>query len=403
MTMSNTEFLERAEITTAELAAAGKLNPEQSEKFVDYVVDESVLSKIGRIVRFRNEEKDIDKIGVGQRVSVRAREASDPMVRFSVNHSKVTLHPVDIMTPFELSDRYKRHNIEGEAVEDTVIRMMATQKSNDHDEVYVGGMQPMPARLESEIFGEGASSTKYIGDDFLSMFNGLMKKAEGGHVYDAQNSPISDDLFDAAILQMPTKFRKNRNLIKYMISPDHEQSYRKYNSARMTPQGDQSLFSVQNLTPFGIEMVQIPLLDRTPLYARTITVAHDTPVAIGDKPITNLVATPTTLMIKPGQGIDAYVENTDYTVDLTNGTFTALSTGSIADASEVRLTYNVGGRFLLTNPNNIIIAIGLDITIEKDRAIYRRMTEYAITSAIDIQFENLDAVVLVKNIADPTA
>lgn len=400
--MTNEQF-ERMANTTAQLAAAGKLNPEQSERFVDYVIDESVLKDLGRIVKFRNEEKDIDKIGVGNRVSVRAREATDPMVRNLVSHSKVTLRPVDTMTPFELSDRYKRHNIEGDDVEDTVIRLMATQKANDTDEVWIGGMQPMVARLENEIFVD-ASSTKYIGDDYLNMFNGMLKKSEGGHVYDAENAPISDEVFNQAILQMPTKFRKNRNMIKFMPSPDHEQAYRKYTSARMTPQGDNNLFSIQNLTPFGIEMIQIPLLERNPLYAVSSTAVHDTPVAIGDSPITDFVVTPTALPIKPGQGIDAYVEGAgnDYTVDLTNGTWTALSGGNIGNGQEVRLTYRVGGRMILTNPDNIILAIGLDITIEKDRSIYRRVNEYAITMAIDMQFENLDAVVLVKNLQDPT-
>jgi hypothetical protein len=401
MTMSNEEFARQAAITTAEIQAAGKLNPEQSERFIDYVIDESVLKNLGRMVKFRNEQKDIDKIGVGNRVAVRKREATDPMVRRLVSHSKITLQPVDIMTPWEVSDRYRRHNIEGDSVEDTIIRMMATQKANNVDEVWIGGMQPMPARVENEIF-DNASTTKFVGDDYLSMFEGMIKQAEGGNVFDAENASISDEIFNQAILQMPNKFRRNRNLLRYMISPDHEQSYRKYNSGRMTPDGDATLMTTKNLTPFGIEMEQIPLLERNPLYAVNSDAVHDTPVSFGDKPVTDFVVTPNVLPIEPGAGIDDYVLGVDYTVDLTAGTWTALSTGSITNGETVRLTYRVGGRMILTNPDNIILALGLDVTIEKARNIFRTVDEYAISMAIDIKFENLDAVVLVKNLADPT-
>ena len=61
--------------------AGGKLNPAQSDKFIDYVIDETVLKDNARIVRFRNEPLDIDKIGVGKRVAVAKAEASDPGVR----------------------------------------------------------------------------------------------------------------------------------------------------------------------------------------------------------------------------------------------------------------------------------------------------------------------------------
>ena len=63
MGLTNEELVEKAVITTDALAAAGKLNPAQSEKFLDYVVDETVLKNNARIVRFRNETLEIDKIG----------------------------------------------------------------------------------------------------------------------------------------------------------------------------------------------------------------------------------------------------------------------------------------------------------------------------------------------------
>jgi len=174
--MTNKELMERAAITTAQLIDAGKLNPEQANKFVSYVVDESVLKNVGRIERFTPEQKYIEKIGVGNRVAVRKAEAVDPMIRRLVSTSRVTLQPVDMMVPFEIGDLFMRHNIEEDQVEDTIIQEMATTLANNLDEVWIGGMLPMVARPESDIFLD-ASSTNYIGDDYLSAFEGFLKQA----------------------------------------------------------------------------------------------------------------------------------------------------------------------------------------------------------------------------------
>ena len=399
--MTNKELMERAAITTAQIANAGKLNPEQANKFVSYTIDESVLKNVGRIERFKPEQKFIEKIGVGNRVAVRKAEATDPMVRRLISTSRVTLQPVDIMVPFEIGDRFARHNIEKEDVENTVIKEMATALANNFDELWIGGMLPMIARPESEIFLD-ASATNYIGDDYLNSFNGFLKQAEAGNVVDALDTAVGGPLFNKAILAMPTKFRRNRNLLKYLIAPDHEQAYREAQSQRSTPLGDAALQSTNNLPPFGIELFPIPIQERNLLYARDSVAVHSTPVAIGDKPITDFVITPTALSILPDSGQVPYLLTTDYTVDLTNGTWTADSGGAIVNGSTVRLTYRVGGRMILTTPNNLILAIGLDVRIERARNIFKGVNEYAITASIDCKFENVDAVVLVKNMQDPT-
>jgi len=199
---------------------------------------------------------------------------------------------------------------------------------------------------------------------------------------------------------MPTKFRRNRNLIKYLSSPDHEQAYREAQSQRATPLGDNALQSVNNLTPFGVELMPVPLMERSPLYAED-SVAALTAVALAHKPISDVVITPTNLPIYPGTGIVPYIEGTDYTVDYTNGTWTSLGAG-ITTGQTVRVSYRTGGKLMLTNPSNLILAIGLDVRIERDRNIFKGVNEYAITVSVDCKFENTDAVVLVKNLEDPT-
>src|SRR5262245_57911796 len=101
--VSNEELVEKAIIATDAIASSGKLNPAQADRFIDYVVEETVLTQMARVVRFRNEQLDIDKIGVGRRVTVPKNEAQDPGVRRGISTSKVSLNPVTLMTPFEIT------------------------------------------------------------------------------------------------------------------------------------------------------------------------------------------------------------------------------------------------------------------------------------------------------------
>lgn len=402
--MDNRELMERAANTTEQLAAGGKLNPEQANKFVDYVFDETSLSKVARKVKFRAEERVIDKIGVGQRVTVPVEEAVDPAVRRRVTTSQIKLNPHDIMTPFEIGDLFRRYNIEGDDIEDTVIRLMATQMANDIEELYINGNQPMLARLESEMFDDGNSS-KYVGDSFLNLFDGFLKQGDSANVVDLENAAIGSSTFNKMFLAMPTKFRRNRKMLKFYVSPDHEQAYRDWYAQRGTGGGDVALNSEVNLTPYGSELFPVPLMRKDPYYGEDTAANVDgsTPTQLTYNPITNLVLTDTNLPTKQDTGIDAFVEGVDYTVDETDGTWTRLGGGSIPSGAVVRATYNTGGKLFMTMPNNMILAVGLDITIERQRQIYKKVWEYAIHASVDCKFEELTAVVLGTNLQDPAA
>lgn len=400
--MTNKELMERAAITTAQIATAGKLNPQQSRKFIDYVYDLSVLKTLVRLERFTPDSLEIDKIGVGNRVAVPKAEATDPMVRRMLSTSKVVLRPVDIMVPFEIGDRFRRFNLEGEDVEDTVIRMMADSLANNLDELWLGGLTAGIARLENDIFDDG-STTQYVLDSYLKLFNGFLKLAESGHVVDAANTAISAAIFNKALMAMPVKFKRARNMLKYMLSPDHEQDYREAVSGRTTPLGDNALQSENNLTPFGIELMPIALLERNPLYAEDSTANSDgtSATALQHKPISDLSLVPTTIGQQP---INAYTEGAgnDYTENLTDGEWTRLGGSSITASQVVRASYRTGGKMLLTNPKNLILGIGMDVKIERARNIFKGVNEYAITVSVACEIENTDAVVLVKNLKDPT-
>lgn len=397
-TISNQELIEKATITTDALAAAGLLNPEQADRFVDYVVDETGIKGMARVVRFKATQKYIDKINVANRVAVPKEEAVDPGVRRGVSSSRIILEHREIMVPFEISDIVKEENIEEDQVEDHIIRMMATRFANNMEEMFWDGNTTGPAVLESDLY-EGGSNL-YVKDSLLALFDGFLKRGTGGHIVDAAGEAISPSLVSRALNAMPNKFRKNKALLKFFLAPDHEQAYREKVSTRATASGDSALSATGNIPSFGVELVPISLLESRPKYCENTVANTDgtTATALSYGPIDDLVLTATTLAKVPTA---PYVEGVDYSVNETAGTWTRLGGGSIGSGATVKATYRSAGRIILTNPQNLIVCVGRDVRIEKDRNIFKGVWEFAVTAKVWATIEEVDALVMLKNVAVP--
>lgn len=396
MTISNEQLVEKAVITTDALATGGKLNDAQSDRFIDFVIDETVLKDNARVVRFRNENLDIDKIGVGRRVAVPKAEAVDPQVRRGITTSKVTLTPKELMVPFEIGDNFRELNIEGDNVEETIIRLMATQLANDLEDLYINGNKLGPAVPQSDIL-EGGSADE-VKDSYLALVDGWSLLADGANLVDAAGQNIGLSIFSKAIRAMPTKFRRNRSMLRWFMSPDLWQLYLEKLSTRATMLGDDAARGGGGSPgPFGITAIPIPLWEFEPLIVEHIVLTGTTAVSLKNAPVTNVVVHPATLDKVPTA---AYVEGAgnDYILDATNGTIARDAAGSIASGATVKVTYQSNPQLLLTHMNNYVIGIGRDVRIEKDRDIYKSVNQYAITAKVDVQFEELSAIVKVNNI-----
>jgi hypothetical protein len=391
--ISNEELVQKAVITADTLSSSGKLNPAQSDRFIDYVIDETALKNNARVVRFRNESLDIDKIGIGTRLAMPKAEARDPGLRRGVSTSKITLTPSEIMVPFEIGDTFREVNIEGESVEDHIIQMMATQTANDVEELYISGNKLGPAVLEGNIV-DGGSTTQYIKDSYLALQNGWQKLANSGHVVDAAGANIGLSIFSKALRNMPTKFRRNKANLRWFMSPDLAQIYFEKLATRATALGDAAAGGAAH-GPFGIPIAEVPLWDFLPKVVEHVTLNGTTAVGLLNKPVQNVVVTASTLA---GTPVTAYIESTDYTLDATNGTIARIGGGAIGDGATVKVTYDANPQIMLTHMSNFIVGIGRDVRIEKAREIFKGVNQYAISAKVAVEIEEVDALVKVRNI-----
>lgn len=392
-TPDNKDLVNKAVIVTDSIAAQGKLDPKQSDQFLDWVIDETGLKDSVRIVRFRNETMKIDKINVGRRVAMPKDEAVDPGRRRGISTSKVELSPKEIMVPFEISDRFSEVNLEGDSAKAHIVRMMATTFANNLEELYISGNKLGPAILEADE-RDGGSETQYIKDAYLALVDGWSLLADGGNVIDAEGENISASTFARAMRGLPTKFRRRMKDMRVLISPDLWSIYLQRLSTRATGVGDDVLGGGSH-NPFGMIAQTVPLWPMNPNQVEHKQLSGTTAVALKSSDVSDVVVTLSTLDKVP---TTPYVEGVDYTLDASAGTVARIALGNIPNLATVKITYKAAPQIIMTHRDNLILAIGRDITLEKDRDIYKGVDQYALSAKVDVQIQNLDAVVKVKNI-----
>ena len=206
--MSN-ELLEKV-IRTTEVGAGGGglLSPEQSNRFIDYMWDETVLGSQVRTIRMRSTEQEIDKVSVGERLMRLATEAVDDGVNAGAVFTKISLTTKKLRLDWELSTESLEDNLEGDALEDHIARLMAGQAGNDLEDVAING--------------DTAATT----DPLLKAFDGWRKRAiAGGHVVDHAGANLNRAAFNSALKAMPRKFMQRRSGLKFFTGSNVIQDY----------------------------------------------------------------------------------------------------------------------------------------------------------------------------------
>lgn len=241
--MNRDELLQK--IATSSFGAGGILNAAQSDKFVNYVFDQSVLKGSVRMIKMNEPIQEIDKIGVGNRVAKPKVEATAPSAGqfVGITTGKIVLTTSAIIVPWKISFETLEDNIERDGFEDTMLQMISAQLSNDLEEL--------------GISGDTAS-----GDAYLALQNGWLKlMATGGHdVTLAASTSLNKTVFSKLKRAMPSKYMRRYSDFRFFVNPNDEQDYRDSLAARDTNYGDATLQGDSPITVYGIKVVPVPLM-----------------------------------------------------------------------------------------------------------------------------------------------
>lgn len=268
--MAAKDLLQKVVDTTAIGAdGGGILNARQSNRFIDYVIDQSVLMKTTRIVRMNEPTIDIDKVDIGQRIMRKATEGTDDGVNADPTFSKISMTTVKLRLDWELTTEGLEDNIEGDSLEDHVASLMARQTANDLEDLYIHG------------------DTSNTGDALLKSLDGFRKRARAdAHVVDAAGGNLTRSVFDKALRALPNKYLQRRNQLVWSTSSSLLQDYIWSLTLDVAATGGPAAGSVMGeavinaglggaqgggigtslvpgIRPFGIGLLEVPLYEET--------------------------------------------------------------------------------------------------------------------------------------------
>jgi hypothetical protein len=184
---------------------SGLLNPEQANRFIDYVWDASVLANDGRRVTMRANTMEIEKVNVGERVIRAASQALGTYDNAGATFTKVELTTTKIRLDWEVSTESLEDNIEGGALEDHLVRLMTNAFANDIEDLAING--------------DGGS------DPFLGIMNGFVNQVTSGSdaheaVVTVSNNAWTPEVMQQIIYAMPRKYRAVKSNLKFYAGTD---------------------------------------------------------------------------------------------------------------------------------------------------------------------------------------
>lgn len=343
--MSN-ELLEKV-ITTSSIGVdpshgGGFLNPAQSGRFIDYMWNATVLGSQVRTIRMRQDNVELDRLSIGERLVRVATEAVDDGVNAAVAFTKVSLGTTKLRLDWELSSEALEDGLEGEALEDHIARLMAAQAANDLEDLAING-----------------DSVNHDDDALLKAFDGWRKRLfYGGHVLDAQSIALPDGTgagelhrgtFNAAARAFPRRFMSRRNQLRFFTTTGLIQDYMYREQLQdqggfpeqtgNTQGGDNNPGPVAGWSPtapYGIRLQEVPLFP-------------------------------------------------EYDVDL-DGSGGSSATGGASDV-------------WLVDPQNLIWGVRREIQVFREFKPKKDTIEYTVYTRVGCNVENPAASVVVKNVA----
>lgn len=317
----------------------GGLTYAQADRFIDYMWDETTLGGLVRTRRMRAVEEEIDTIAVGARLVRGATEAVDTGENVRPVFGKLSITTKKYRLDWELSSESLEDNIEGEALEDHIARLMATQMGNDLEDIAING--------------DTDSTEPGIGVD-----DGWRKRAvAGAHVLDHGGDVLNRAAFSKALKAMPRKYMRRRNGLRFFTGTNAIQDW---------------LFSFQQ--------VETGMVD----------------LGAAGNGLTSAVRTEGEAGFIAGRPFGVTLQEVPLFLEdraLDNAGTSSVDEGAAGGATGVGHT-----DLWLTFPDNLIWGIKRDITVYREFKPKKDTIEYTVYTRQGVQIENLDAFVVVKNI-----
>lgn len=237
------------------------LGRQQTEAFIDLVVDESKLLKAVRNVKRDHPSGQINLLTFTEPVTEDAalthseRAPSESVVNYD---SKKTRSTFDLTSDFMEDVRASSP----QEVQRNIAKMFAKQIANDHEQLAIEGNDTIATSVTAS-------------DRLLKTNDGIITILDdgiaAGQVIDAEGKNLSKKLFYDTMRVLPSKYKRNRNALRWLVSPAGWEKWMYDVSDRNTALGDRAVAG-NAPPPFGIQLFDVALMPEDLSYG---TIASD--------------------------------------------------------------------------------------------------------------------------------
>jgi hypothetical protein len=259
--MENASLVKKADIALSDLSSSGGLlNPEQTDQFIQILMDSPTILNAARMVTMNTPQKKINKIGFGSRMlrpgSAATGNGPDNDWLGSADRVKPDLGQISLNTKEVIAEVHIPYDVFEDNIEGgNITAAMGQSAGGLQDTIMTLIGQRVALDLEElAILGDTTS-----GDAYLALTDGYLKRATV-HVVNAGGATIAKDVFKAAIKAMPDKYLRQRSALEFFVSVDNETEYRDTVANRVTGLGDSALVSANSLNVFGSSVNAAPLM-----------------------------------------------------------------------------------------------------------------------------------------------
>jgi hypothetical protein len=418
--ITNKKLLNKKEFIKGSVFPANiDFTPEEADRFIDYIVDESVLKNNARIVRMDRPEKLVRTLGMEGKILHPASTFS------SLNYMKDTVHHKDTLSVKKargcvvIYDDDIEDNIEGDAFVDHLMKMIASGIANNLEEAYYVGVAPPSGTSPLDLNGLWDGWRHRM----LTYENDVTGKAHildgrsdfthnDGYIVEQNGSAPYDWEFKFAkmLKQMPSKYKKLQGGLanfRFFLNDQLVQDYIDSLAARSTILGDNAILGKGPLQYGTVPLVSCPLLPTDLPYFEGGSVGDSTVAADAAKGSK-------TLEVASGTDFDSddwiWIHKTDLEyksevvqIDSVAGTTLTLKTAlkwdhDLSDAEEVQEVVLNGTDAFLTHRDNLVIGIKREMKMESQREAADEATYFFYSLRSDLLLGNPDAVVFTKNL-----
>lgn len=227
------------------------LSVDEATNFLQFIVDESVLLKRIRTVFMNSPTKNIDKIGLGSKVLVKATPGVDPGDTVALSGpSQIQLVSREIIGIVSVGDDTLEDNIEGDAFLQTLLGMVSRAAANEIEQAAIHG------------------DTSVADTHLLDRWDGFYKKAVTGGCHRIEAMADTDRFWPGQngvkatrmLKALPTKYRQDVRTLGWILHPDVYLDYNDELATKGYSEAFASITGIRDVPLRGIQNIQAPLL-----------------------------------------------------------------------------------------------------------------------------------------------